>query len=162
MQKATPTVPIAFYADPKVEAPKVELTEDHLSATATVDLGDKAAVLVGRVVDAVTGAPLKAKLIFMDEDGNSYSVLVTGKYRALIPAGKDVTLMVMVMSSDYDSQTPYLPAPFVGTGDGYGHPASKRGTLTGASPLRLLPEKSKTSSHCNAIRVRGSRFTGFP
>ena len=98
-----------FYADPKLEPPKAELTEDHPSAAATVTLGDKAAVLAGRVVDADTGVPLKAKLVFMDEDGNSHSVLVTGKYRTLIPPGKDVSLMVMVMSADYGSQMP-VPA----------------------------------------------------
>lgn len=70
-----------------------------------VPLGDKAAVLAGGVVDAGTGVPLKAKLVFMDEDGNSHAVMVTGKYRALILAGKDVTLRVMVMSPDYGSQT---------------------------------------------------------
>jgi len=119
----------SFYADPKLDAPKVELTEDHPSATATVNLGDKAAVLVGRVVDAVTGTPLKAKLVFMDEDGNSHSVFVTGKYRALIPAGKDITLMVMVMSPDYDSQAP-VPALRLSSGQEMDMdiPLSKRGT----------------------------------
>jgi hypothetical protein len=99
----------SFYAEPKFEAKKVELTEDRPSATAKVDLGEKAAVLSGHVIDAATGAPLKAKLVFMDEDGNSHSVFVTGKYRTLLPAGKDVTLMVLVMSEDYDSQAP-VPA----------------------------------------------------
>lgn len=119
----------SFYADPKLEVPKVELTEDHPSATATVDLGEKAAVLVGRVVDATTGAPLKAKLVFMDEDGNSHSVLVTGKYRTLLPAGKDVTLVVMVMSPDYDSQVP-MPALKLSSGQqmDVDIPLSKRGT----------------------------------
>jgi hypothetical protein len=98
-----------FYADPKLEAPKVELTEDQPSATVTVTLGEKAGGLAGHVFDADTHTPLKAKLVFMDEDGNSYSVLVNGKYRALIPAGKDVTLMVIVMSPDYGSQTPVPP-----------------------------------------------------
>lgn len=99
----------SFYAEPKFEAKKVELTEDHPSATATVDLGEKGGVLSGRVIDAVTGAPLKAKLIFLDEDGNSHSVFVAGKYRTLLPAGKDVTLMVKVTSPDYDSTIP-MPA----------------------------------------------------
>ena len=98
-----------FYADSKVEPPKVDLNEDHPSATITVTLGEKAGVLVGRVVDADTGAALNAKLVFMDEDGNNHSVLVNGKYRALLPAGKDVTLMVMVMSPDYGSQSPVPP-----------------------------------------------------
>jgi len=99
----------SFYADPKREPAKVELTEDHPSASATVSLGDKAAVVAGHVVDADNRTPLKAKLVFMDDDGNSHSVLVTGKYRTLIPAGKDITLMVMVMSPNYGSQAP-VPA----------------------------------------------------
>jgi hypothetical protein len=98
-----------FYADSKVEPPKVDLTEDHPSATTTVILGERAGVLVGRVVDADSGAALNAKLVFMDENGNNHSVLVNGKYRALLPAGKDVTLMVMVMSPDYGSQSPVPP-----------------------------------------------------
>ena len=80
-----------------------------LHVSTTVILGEKAGVLVGRVVDADTGAALNAKLVFMDEDGNNHSVLVNGKYRALLPAGKDVTLMVMVTSSDYGSQSPVPP-----------------------------------------------------
>lgn len=98
-----------FYADPKREAPTVELTKDHPSSTTNVALVDRAAVLAGRVVDAISGVPLKAKLVFMDEDGNSHSIMVTGKYRTLLPPGKDVTLMVMVMSPDYGSQTPVPP-----------------------------------------------------
>ena len=96
----------SFYADSKSEAPKVDLTEDHPSAMVTVTLGEKAGVLVGRVIDAHTGAALKAKLVFMDEDGNDHSVLVNGKYRALLPPGKDVTLMVMVMSPNYSPESP--------------------------------------------------------
>ena len=99
----------SFYADPKAEPPKIELTEDHPTASTTVILGEKAAVLAGRVADVDTGAPLKAKLVFMDEDGNTHSFMATGKYRTLIPAGKDVTLMVMVMSPDYGSQAPVPP-----------------------------------------------------
>lgn len=98
-----------FYADPKVESQMVELSKDQPSSTTTVTLANRAAVLAGRVVDANSGVPLKAKLVFMDENGNSHSVMVTGKYRTLLPAGKDVTLMVMVMSPDYGSQTPVPP-----------------------------------------------------
>ena len=96
----------SFYADPKAEVPKAELTEDHPSVTVTVKLGEKAGVLAGRVIDADTGATLKAKLVFMDEDGHDHSVFVNGKYRALLPAEKDVTLMVIVMSPDYHAQLP--------------------------------------------------------
>jgi hypothetical protein len=99
----------SFYADSKAEAPKVDLSEDHSSATVTVSLGEKAGVLTGQVIDADTGAALRAKLVFMDEDGNDHSVFVNGKYRALLPPGKDVTLMVMIMSPDYHSQSPVPP-----------------------------------------------------
>jgi hypothetical protein len=98
-----------FYADSKFEPPNADLTKDHPSATTTVILVEKAGVIVGRVIDADTGAGLNAKLVFMDDDGNNHSVLVNGKYRALLPAGKDVTLMVMVMSADYGSQSPVPP-----------------------------------------------------
>ncbi len=98
-----------FYADPKLAPSTIELTKDHPSSTITVTLANRAAVLAGRVVDANSGVPLKAKLVFMDSEGNSHLLMVTGKYRTLIPAGKDVTLMVMVMSPDYGSQTPVPP-----------------------------------------------------
>jgi hypothetical protein len=99
----------SFYADSRVEPPTVELTDDRPSATVTLTLGEKAGVVSGRVIDAGTGVALKAKLVFMDEDGNSHSVLSNGKYCALLPAGKDVTLMVMVMLPDYGSQSPVPP-----------------------------------------------------
>src|SRR5262249_34954147 len=78
-----------FYTKQNLEFPKVELTQEHPSASVTLALGDKAAVLAGRLIDANTGKPLKGKLVFLDEDGNSHSVFVTGKYRTLLPAGKD-------------------------------------------------------------------------
>jgi hypothetical protein len=99
----------SFYADSKVEPPKVELTEDHPSATVALSLGEKAGVVSGRVVDADTGVTLKAKLVFIDEDGNSHSVMTNGKYRALVPSGKNVSLMVMVMDANYGSQSPVAP-----------------------------------------------------
>lgn len=95
-----------FYADPKIEPSTVELTEDHPSAELNATLGDRAAVLAGRVIDVNSGAPLKATLVFMDDEGNSRRVTVNGKYRTLIPAGKDVTLLVMVISADYGAQAP--------------------------------------------------------
>lgn len=98
-----------FYADTKREPLTVELTKEHPSSTTTVAMLDRAAVLAGSVVDADSHVPLKAKLVFMDQDGNSHSIMVTGKYRTLVPPGKDLTLMVMVMSPDYGSQAP-VPA----------------------------------------------------
>ena len=59
-----------FYANPKIEAAKAELTEDHPSVTVAVSMGQKAAVLEGKVVDSASGNPTSARLIFLDEDGN--------------------------------------------------------------------------------------------
>ncbi|SRR5579871_567532 len=95
-----------FYADPKREPLTVELTKEHPSSTTTVAMLDRAAVLAGSVVDADSHVPLKAKIVFMDQDGNNHSVMITGKYRTLVPPGKDLTLMVIVMSPDYGSQAP--------------------------------------------------------
>lgn len=97
----------SFYADLKSETSKVDLTEDQRSATVTVTLGEKAGVLVGRVIDADTGADLKAKLIFVDENGNGHSVFADGRYRAVLSPNKDVTLMVLVRPSA--SSTPQRP-----------------------------------------------------
>lgn len=96
----------AFYADPTIDAPAVDLTEDYPLATITVTMGEKAGVLVGRVIDADTGAAVKAKLVFVDEDGNDHSVFAKGKYRALLPPGKDLTLMIIVTSPNYRPQAP--------------------------------------------------------
>jgi hypothetical protein len=93
-----------FYADSKADLPKVDLTEDHPSATATVKL-QKAGMIEGRVIDADSGAALGARVMFMDDDGNGhavYSALVDGKYRALLPPGKDLILMVRVTSPPSD------------------------------------------------------------
>jgi hypothetical protein len=105
------TVPMSSMQTRRSEAPHVDLTEDHPSATVTLLLGEKAGVLVGKVIDVDTGAAVKTKLVFMDEDGNDHSVLANGEYRALLPQGKNVTLMVMVMvmSPDYHPQSPVAP-----------------------------------------------------
>jgi hypothetical protein len=139
----------SFYANSKLEPQKTELTEDHTSATVMVPLGDKAAVLAGRVVDADTGVPLKAKLVFMDEDGNTHSVMIKGKYRALIPAGKDVTLMVMVMSPDYGSQTP-VPALRLSSGQGMNMDIPLSKEIVFRACCRDIP----ASSHSSAQRSR--------
>ncbi len=94
-----------FYADTLQEVPTVKLADDKPTAVITLTLGEKAGVVIGKVIDAKTGAPLKAKLVFMDKDGNNHFVLTDGKYRALLPAEKDLTMMVMVMSPDYPPQS---------------------------------------------------------
>jgi Carboxypeptidase regulatory-like domain len=85
-----------FYADSKSDAPRVDLTTDHTSATVTVKLGEQAGILEGRVIDAETGAVLKARLGFLDGQGNGRGVDsdAEGKFRALLPPGKQLTLVV--------------------------------------------------------------------
>ncbi len=94
-----------FYADSLVDPPKVNLIEENPFASVTVTMGEKAGVLQGRIIDAVTGADTKAKLVFVDADGNNHSVIAEGKYRALLPAGKDISVMLMPMSPEYRTQT---------------------------------------------------------
>lgn len=94
-----------FYADSLVDPPKVDLTEENPFASVTVTMGEKAGVLAGRIIDAVTGADTKAKLVFIDADGNNHSVMAEGKYRALLPADKDISVMLMPMSPEYRTQT---------------------------------------------------------
>ena len=84
-----------FYTDPNAEAPKVELSEAHPTASVAVKLGPKAATVAGRVVDANTGAPVKAHLGFVDGDGHGHSVDADGDYRLQVPPGKNVFLIVM-------------------------------------------------------------------
>lgn len=88
-----------FYADTKADTPKVELTAGHPAATTSVKLGRKAGVITGRVIDAATGAPVKAELSFLDGEGHGHSVLADGSYRIVVPSSKDVNLMVMRLDS---------------------------------------------------------------
>jgi carboxypeptidase family protein len=99
-----------FYADSAAEAPEVELTAAHPSATATVKLGQQAAVVAGRIVDRNTGDAIKALLAFIDGEGNGHSVSVDGDYRILVPPGKDVTLVVTAVGTRSDrAQIPVAP-----------------------------------------------------
>lgn len=104
-----------FYADPKAEATAVNLTQDHPSATVTVKMGEKAGVVVGRVIDADTGAALKARLYFYDEQGHGhrFDSDVDGKYRALLPAGKDIRLLLVTVLSPSSARTQTPVAPLL-------------------------------------------------
>jgi hypothetical protein len=90
-----------FYADSKAET-EVYLTTDKPSATVEVRLGKKAGILEGRVIDVNTGAAITARLVFYDQNGNQHFLMVEGKYRALLPPGKDLGLMVS--SPKYESR----------------------------------------------------------
>lgn len=99
-----------FYADSKAQVPQVELNEGHPAATTTVKLGKKAGIITGRVIDAATGAPVKASLNFLDREGHGHGVLADGSYRIVVPSGKDVTLMVTRVGSPSEhAQRPVAP-----------------------------------------------------
>jgi hypothetical protein len=102
-----------FYAAANDQAPTVDLTADRPSASVTVKLGDKAAVIVGRVIDADTGAVLKARVCFLDALGKSHLAdpgTGDGTFRALLPPDKDLTLLVVSDSAPHLLHT-RLPAP---------------------------------------------------
>ncbi len=96
-------------ADLKGEAPSVVLSDDHRSAIVKVKLGEKAAVMAGRVLDEESGAPVKAFLVFLDDDGNRREILADGEYRAVLPAGKDLILMVTGLSRQSSEHRPLAP-----------------------------------------------------
>jgi hypothetical protein len=99
-----------FYANANAEAPKVDLTEEHPSATVTVKLGERAGVIAGRVIDAESGRTLRAMLALLDGEGNGHSAVADGAYRVLVPAGKDLTIMVTLLDTSYDRwQRPVAP-----------------------------------------------------
>jgi hypothetical protein len=102
-----------FYADSLSEAPKVDLNEGHPVATATLTL-EKAGLIEGRVLDATSGKPVpRARVMFMDKEGNGhavYSASADGKYRALLPTGKDLIVAVSVTGLPPDRmQMPVAP-----------------------------------------------------
>jgi carboxypeptidase family protein len=102
-----------FYAAANDQAPMVDLTPNQPSASVTVKLGDKAAVIVGRVIDRDTGAVLTARICFLDTLGKSHladSATADGTFRALLPPDKDLTLLVVSDSSHHLLHT-RLPAP---------------------------------------------------
>jgi hypothetical protein len=95
----------SFYADAKAKAPTVTLAEGSPSAAIKVQLGEKAGILTGRIVDADTGADVPAQLGYLDREGHGHSVEVRGRYRILLPAGKDVNLMVTFLEPPYGRAT---------------------------------------------------------
>jgi len=101
-----------FYADSKAGAPAVYLTQDHPSATVVVKMGEKAGVVVGRVIDADTGAVLKARIVFYDDQGHGHGSdsAVDGNYRAFLPPGKEIKVMIVRVSSSARIQIPAVPS----------------------------------------------------
>lgn len=85
-----------FYSDGKFET--VVLTSRNPTASVTIQLGPKAGILVGTVVDAVTNAPLNPCVEF--RRGKNFSNFLSGtglvnaKYRVLVPSSTDVLMKV--------------------------------------------------------------------
>jgi hypothetical protein len=99
-----------FYVDAKAEAPAVKLSAAHPSANTIVELGRQAAVLTGRIIDAKTGESVKAYLGLLDSEGHGHSVFADGNYRVLLPAGKELTVMVTILDAHGDhSSLPIAP-----------------------------------------------------
>jgi hypothetical protein len=89
----------AFYADGEYRPVEVTLSREHPSAAVLVKLGNQAAVISGKIIDAKSGAPLKAYLGLLDEEGNGHSVVVDGDYSVVVPSERNVTLMVTVLGT---------------------------------------------------------------
>lgn len=72
-------------------------------------LGPQAATVVGRIIDANSGAAVKALLAFLDSEGHGHSVHVAdGNYRILVPAGKTLMVTMLDPTSDH-SVLPVAP-----------------------------------------------------
>jgi hypothetical protein len=116
-----------FYSDSKI-AP-VTLALSHPSATETILLGPKAGILVGTVVDAVTGAPVDPCVDFhRASDPNNFlsgTGLVNAQYRVLVPSDREVIMKVWHQG--------YLPWYYPGTNN-----------KTKAEPLRLKSGEERT------------------
>lgn len=85
-----------FYSDGKFAT--AVLTSRNPAASVTIQLGPKAGILVGTVVDAVTNAPLNPCVEF--KRGKNFSNFLSGtglvnaKYRVLVPSSTDVLMKV--------------------------------------------------------------------
>ena len=89
----------AFYADAENQPTEVALSQEHPFSDVKVKLGRQAAVISGKVFDANSGTPLKAYVGLMDQEGNGHSVVVDGDYNLVVPAEKNVTLIVRVLGT---------------------------------------------------------------
>jgi hypothetical protein len=99
----------SFYADAEAAPTAVDLMPEHPSSTVNLKLGRQAAVVSGKIIDANSGALLKASLGVVDAQGHGHSVTVNGDYRIIVPSEKDVTLMVTLLEPTGRSLTPVAP-----------------------------------------------------
>ena len=72
----------------------MQLFGDHPAQNVTVQLQDKAALLVGKIFDGDTGRLLKTDIGFHNmQTGGGRSVMTDGKFSVLIPANTDVLVL---------------------------------------------------------------------
>lgn len=116
-----------FYSNGKFQTVTLTLRDPH--ATVTIRLGPKAGVLLGAVIDAVTGAALNpcVELRRASNPGNllSGSGLIHRNYRLLIPS--DAGVFVKIWLDSYEAW--YYPGTVV---------------KSAARPIRLRPGEERT------------------
>jgi hypothetical protein len=122
-----PDMSFQFYSNGRYAA--VTLSARHPAATAMVQLGPKAGVLVGTVTDAATGAPLNPCVYFKRaSDPNNFlsgTGVVNAKYRVLVPSNTDVAMKISLEG--------YKPWYYPGTPD-----------KSASTPVRLQPAQEQT------------------
>ena len=89
----------AFYADAENQPAEAALSREHPVSAVKVKLGRQAGVISGKVFDADSGTPLKAYVGLTDQEGNGHSLVVDGDYNLVVPAEKNVTLIVTVLGT---------------------------------------------------------------
>jgi hypothetical protein len=89
---------LLFDIDKKPVTPRVRLSAQAPTATVEIRLGPKAGVLIGKISDAISGAPPNACAGFKDISAPDFRTAypVTTHYRLLVPADADITLKVWV------------------------------------------------------------------
>jgi len=96
----------SFYRDLETKPVEVQLSEGSSSAEVSLQMGERAGIITGRVLDADTGAPLKVRLgvLYRDDKGGGdhgvNSRAKDGEYRVLVPPGKDIIVMVHIEPGD--------------------------------------------------------------
>lgn len=88
--------PLWFFHTNNSQAVIATLTERHPEATVTIRLGPKAGALVGKVTDALTGAPVKPYFEFAwaSDPHNTMSESMSPNYRILLPSNTGITFWV--------------------------------------------------------------------
>src|SRR5207253_9454141 len=93
-----------FYRAQDFNPTRVQLFGERPESSVTLDLGDKAGLVIGRIFDGDTGRPLKAGVILINLDADArLDQVVDGKFRQLVPADTDVNIAVEIVGPDHDA-----------------------------------------------------------